>query len=96
MEIRRKRKPFVGAKTRRIEDLERIAKEIECGNERPPSGGLPGVAKCRKYWPKQVDTFLQDLRSWLTPTKMQEEIKDKVAQLHQEAAARSFLLEEAG
>ena len=33
--------------------------------------------------------------SWLTPTKSQEEIKDKVAQLHREAAARSFLLKEA-
>ena len=50
----------------------------------------------RKYWPKQVDdTFFKDLRSCLTPTKTQEEIKDKVTQLHREAAARSFLLKEA-
>ena len=40
-------------------------------------------------------SFLHDLKSWLTPTKSQEEIKDKVAQLHREAAARSYLLKEA-
>ena len=44
----------------------------------------------RKYWPKQVDTFLRDMNSWLTPQKTQEEIKDKVAELHREACARSY------
>ena len=49
----------------------------------------PGLAKCKKYWPKQADRFLRDMKSWLTADKSREEIEKKVTQLHQEASSRN-------